>query len=91
MKQLLLILVIGLTTLPLRTAAAENRPDVLFFAVDDMNDWISLLDPKSPIKTPNLERLASRGMLFTRAYCICLLYTSPSPRDAHESRMPSSA
>ena len=24
-------------------------------------------------------------------YCFCLLYTSPSPRDAHESRMPSSA
>ena len=24
-------------------------------------------------------------------YCNCLLYTSPSPRDAHESRMPSSA
>ena len=23
--------------------------------------------------------------------CVCLLYTSPSPRDAHESRMPSSA
>ena len=23
--------------------------------------------------------------------CACLLYTSPSPRDAHESRMPSSA
>ena len=26
-----------------------------------------------------------------RSYPICLLYTSPSPRDAHESRMPSSA
>ena len=24
-------------------------------------------------------------------YRTCLLYTSPSPRDAHESRMPSSA
>ena len=24
-------------------------------------------------------------------YISCLLYTSPSPRDAHESRMPSSA
>ena len=24
-------------------------------------------------------------------YYYCLLYTSPSPRDAHESRMPSSA
>ena len=29
-------------------------------------------------------RLASQGSF-------CLLYTSPSPRDAHESRMPSSA
>ena len=26
-----------------------------------------------------------------RSKQICLLYTSPSPRDAHESRMPSSA
>ena len=70
MKQLILVLAIGLTTLPLRATLAENRPDVLFIAVDDMNDWISLLDPNSPIKTPNLERLARRGMLFTRAYCI---------------------
>src|SRR6056297_1667826 len=44
-------------------------PDVLFIVVDDMNDWISLLDPEAPIETPNLERLAQRGMLFTRAYC----------------------
>ena len=27
----------------------------------------------------------------TESYNTCLLYTSPSPRDAHESRMPSSA
>ena len=45
------------------------RPDVLFFVVDDLNDWISLFDPDSPIKTPNLRRLADRGMFFTRAYC----------------------
>ena len=29
--------------------------------------------------------------LFLDMIVICLLYTSPSPRDAHESRMPSSA
>ena len=52
------------------TGEAKPRPDVLFIAIDDMNDWISLLDPEAPIKTPNLERLAARGMLFTRAYCI---------------------
>ena len=31
------------------------------------------------------------GILVMIYYIICLLYTSPSPRDAHESRMPSSA
>jgi len=50
--------------------AEEKRPDVLFIVVDDMNDWISLLDSQAPIRTPHLERLAGRGMLFTRAYCI---------------------
>ncbi len=51
-------------------ADAGSPPDVLLFIVDDMNDWISLLDSSSPIKTPNLERLAKRGMLFTKAYCV---------------------
>lgn len=51
----------------------ENAPDVLFVVVDDLNDWISLLGDESGIKTPNLERLASQGTLFSRAYC-----TSPA-------------
>ena len=46
------------------------KPNVLFIAVDDMNDWISLLDPDAPILTPNLERLARRGVSFTRAYSV---------------------
>ncbi len=52
-----------------KPAQRPNPPNVLFFTVDDMNDWISLLDAGAPIETPNLERLARRGMLFTRAYC----------------------
>ncbi len=48
---------------------AEARPDVLFIAIDDMNDWTTLFDKANPIKTPNLERLAARGMFFSRAYC----------------------
>ena len=31
------------------------------------------------------------GVLGTALYYICLLYTSPSPRDRQKSRMPSSA
>ena len=32
-----------------------------------------------------------KGILVASLVNSCLLYTSPSPRDAHESRMPSSA
>ena len=50
-------------------SSASERPNVLFIAIDDMNDWTTLFDPENPIKTPNLERLAKRGMFFTRGYC----------------------
>jgi len=62
---------LGLSWCALSLQAGESsaaRPDVLFIAVDDMNDWITLLDPEAPIDTPHLKRLAARGMLFSRAY-----------------------
>jgi arylsulfatase A-like enzyme len=49
--------------------AARNRPNVLFIAIDDLNDWIGRLGGHPQARTPNLDRLASRGVLFTRAYC----------------------
>ena len=48
-----------------------------------IRDAISRISPKNIIHTG-----AAIGHLTA---WICLLYTSPSPRDAHESRMPSSA
>lgn len=46
-----------------------TRPNVLFIAVDDLNDWIGCLGGHPDAKTPNLDRLAARGVNFTRAYC----------------------
>ena len=40
------------------------------------------------IESAKLETLQQR---FDRLFSICLLYTSPSPRDRQKSRMPSSA
>jgi arylsulfatase A-like enzyme len=51
------------------SASRKKQPNVLFIAIDDMNDWTTLFDKNNPIKTPNLERLAKRGMFFSRAYC----------------------
>lgn len=50
------------------TCAAE-RPNVVFIAVDDLNDWVGFLGGYEGLKTPNFDRLAARGTLFTRAYC----------------------
>ncbi len=44
--------------------------DILFIAIDDMNDWTTLFDDNNPIQTPNLDRLAARGAFFTKAYCV---------------------
>ncbi len=50
-------------------AAAESRPNVLMIAVDDLNDYVSILQNHPGIKTPNFDRLAKRSVNFTRAYC----------------------
>ena len=51
-------------------AASQKKPNVLFIAVDDLNDWIGCLGGyPGTVYTPNIDRLAKQGTLFTRAYC----------------------
>ena len=48
---------------------AKERPNVLMISVDDMNDWTSVLGGYAgQVHTPNLERLAKRGVNFTNAH-----------------------
>jgi len=63
---------LGMASLALpRMLCADDgkRPNVLFLCVDDMNDWVACLGGRSDIKTPNIDRLAQRGVLFTNAHC----------------------
>ncbi len=46
----------------------NGRPNVLFIAVDDMNDWIGCHDTTPAAITPNIDRLAARGVNFTNAH-----------------------
>ena len=58
----LLIFLIFLFLLNSSIYAVQKKKDILFIAIDDMNDWTTLYDDSNPIKTPNLKRLAERGV-----------------------------
>lgn len=47
---------------------SSDPPNVLFIAVDDWNDWMGALGTHPQVKTPNIDRLAERGTLFTNAH-----------------------
>lgn len=49
--------------------AKADQPNVLFISVDDLNDWIGCLGGHPQALTPNLDRLAASGVLFTNAHC----------------------
>ncbi len=71
---IVLITVASLTILSLTVDAncvwadASERPNVLFLISDDLNNFLGCYnDPRA--KTPNIDRLAARGVRFDRAYC----------------------
>jgi arylsulfatase A-like enzyme len=51
------------------TSARAAPPNVLMIIVDDMNDWVACLGGHPDVRTPHLDRLARRGLLFTNAHC----------------------
>ena len=79
----------------------SKRIRLRFFDKYDKNDLIILLNDEDVSKWmdnvpyPYLEKHADWwieiGSKKKYQFAICLLYTSPSPRDVRSSRMPSSA
>lgn len=47
----------------------KNPPNVLMICIDDLNDWLGCMDGHPNAKTPNIDRLAAEGVLFTNAHC----------------------
>lgn len=54
---------------PPGSVKADERPNVLFIAIDDLNDWVGCLGGHPNARTPNIDRLAKQGVLFSNAHC----------------------
>ncbi len=48
---------------------AQDKPNVLFIAIDDLNDYVNCMNGTVRAHTPHIDRLARAGTLFTNAHC----------------------
>lgn len=69
--------------------AAPVKRNILFLAIDDLNDWIGCLHGHPNTITPNLDRQASRSVNFTSAHCAAPL-CNPARSALMTGRRPSS-
>ena len=51
------------------SAAPTKRPNVLFISLDDLNDWVGCMGGHPQAKTPNIDKFAGTGVLFSNAHC----------------------
>ena len=49
--------------------SAKENMNVLFIAIDDLNDWVGVMGGNSLTLTPSIDALAQRGTLFANAHC----------------------
>lgn len=63
------LLTIVVATLLFGISSADEPPNFLVIAIDDLNDYVGCLGGHPNAKTPNIDALASEGVLFTNAHC----------------------
>ncbi|MBF0196888.1 MAG: sulfatase [Planctomycetes bacterium] len=49
--------------------SSEKSMNVLFIAIDDLNDWIGPMGGNPQVKTPHLDRFAEKSIVMNKAYC----------------------
>ena len=65
-------LIVGMISILVSCQSSEkkmNPPNVLMISIDDLNDWVGVLGAHPDAQTPNIDRLAKEGILFTNAHC----------------------
>lgn len=68
-RGLIALAIAGISLAGPAAAAPPESPNVLLIAIDDLNDWVGCMGGHPNAQTPNIDRLASRGVLFSNAHC----------------------
>ena len=72
-SHLFLILILLFTTSCLSENSVKKSPNILFVAIDDLNDWVGYLGGHPQARTPNIDRLINKGIGFSKAYSVAPL------------------
>ena len=65
-----MLLTTGMLSFTLNSWAQQSQSkNIVFIAVDDLNDWVGFLGGHPDTRTPNMDRLAKMGVVFENAYC----------------------
>ena len=83
-KRIFIMIAIAVGTLG---ALAESRPNIVFILADDMNRDSWGIYGSVDCKTPNIDKLASEGMRFDRAYCSVAM-CAPYRQELYSGRSP---
>ena len=47
---------------------SSEKPNVVMIVLDDLNDFVGVMGGHPQAQTPNIDRLAEQGILFTNAH-----------------------
>ena len=50
------------------TLVKKQTPNILFILVDDLNDYVGVMDTYEMVKTPNIDKLATQATIFNNAH-----------------------
>ena len=73
LKLFILTLIINFSNACNSGKIIDDSPNILFIAIDDLNDWVGYLGGHPQAETPNIDRLIKKGIGFSKAYTVAPL------------------
>ncbi|TLX78199.1 sulfatase [Labilibacter sediminis] len=72
MKSLIKIIAVAVLAFSIVTQLkAKEKPNVIMIVLDDLNDYVGVMGGHPQAQTPNIDKLAKEGVLFTNAHSNC--------------------